>query len=83
MEPRPTPALFSTELAAIGESPERYVRIAVTKNTKGFSYETTVSLRWTSNLTEGAEELQSLLQLSDGLAREEIANREALDREAA
>ena len=57
---------------------ERYVRIAITKNTKGYSYESTVSLRWTGEIAAHLE-LDDLNRTADKLARLEIARREDLD----
>ena len=61
---------------ATSDAPERYVRIMVTKNTKGYQGETTVSIRGTN---WGADSLIDLLMGSDEMLREEIARREALD----
>jgi hypothetical protein len=63
--------------------PERYVRINITKQAKGYVYETTVSLRWDDQETnENADsELCRLSEMADFEARGEIARREALDAE--
>lgn len=58
------------------DAPERYVRILVTKNTKGYQGETTVSLR---GANWSIDELRGLLVESDTLLREEIVRREELD----
>lgn len=59
--------------------PERYVRINISQNSKGFTYETTVSLRWTGEQMTGEEarvELERLGQDARVLAQDEIARRE-------
>ena len=62
----------------IETTPERYVRINITKNSKGYSHETTVSLRWSEGADESAA-VGALLRLADGEARAEIARRERID----
>lgn len=62
-------------------SPERSIRINITKNTKGYSYETSVSLRWTGEDFDEVDELATLLRTSDERARREIVEREELDAE--
>lgn len=61
--------------------PERYVRINIAQNSKGFTYETTVSLRWTSDDFTAPEHaamvLEELLAESRCLAQDEIKAREA------
>ena len=90
-----TTATQFTELTTQTTGPEAYIRINVTKTTKGYGHETTVSLRWENTVVndeflalrnggvDGPEPaavlLQQLLQLSDELAREEIARRQAED----
>lgn len=59
--------------------PEAYVRINVTKNTKGYSYETTVSLRWDTARVGGSPIIAGMLSDADRLARDEIARRERED----
>lgn len=62
--------------------PERYVRINISQNSKGFTYETTVSLRWPEEqTTTGAwwDALDNMLDASRLLAEQEIAKREAGD----
>jgi hypothetical protein len=76
-EPEPIPG--SVELTAVATAPERYTRIAITKNTKGYSYETTVSLRWAEGEVDPQEELRVLLRQADHQARMEMARREHLD----
>lgn len=64
-------------------SPERYIRINITRNTKGYQAETTVSLRWTGeddgSADEVGAELEKLNRRADDEARVEIARREELD----
>lgn len=60
------------------KSPEKYVRIAITKNSKGFSYDTTVSLKWDGDSTAYRSILDDLNQEADALARLDIARREAV-----
>jgi len=83
MTPKPNQAiewpLASAELTTTGGAPERYIRINITKNTKGYSYETTVSLRWTVGIHLHEQALRNLLFQSDQLARAEIADRETRD----
>jgi hypothetical protein len=68
-----------SQAAAQSEAePEEYIRIQITKNTRGYSYETSVSLR---DRTNGPERLRDLLFVADAEARDEISRREALDRE--
>lgn len=68
-----------TEQTETHTSPERYCRIAITKNSKGYSHETTVSLRWSGDDFDYIGELNHLNGTADLLAREEIAAREADD----
>jgi capsule polysaccharide export protein KpsE/RkpR len=68
-----------SQAAAQSEAePEEYIRIQITKNTRGYSYETSVSLR---DRTIEPERLRDLLFVADAEARDEISRREALDRE--
>jgi hypothetical protein len=68
-----------SQAAAQSEAePEEYIRIQITKNTHGYSYETSVSLR---DRTIEPERLRDLLFVADAEARDEISRREALDRE--
>lgn len=62
------------------EAVERYVRINITKNTKGYSYETTISLRWTGDIDRDFE-LDRLNVEADNEARAEIKRRQGLDAE--
>jgi hypothetical protein len=61
------------------QSPERYVRINITKNSKGYQAETTVSLRWSGDETAYTTVLDDLNREANALARLEIARRETLD----
>ena len=61
-------------------APETYVRINVTKQSKGYVHESTVSLRGNDRQMDMEQGLADLLRMSDTLARDEIARREALDR---
>ena len=70
-----TPLVESTVTA-----PETYVRINVTKQSKGYVHESTVSLRGNDRQMDMEQGLADLLRMSDTLARDEIARREALDR---
>lgn len=63
-----------------GGDPESYIRINVAQNSKGHTFETTVSLRWTfGDLTDAQAEqrLAHLLQAARTLAEQEIRTREA------
>lgn len=62
--------------------PERYVRIAITKNTKGYQHETTVSIRGCISVDEIRRELQALNGAAYDAAREEIATRETAESNA-
>lgn len=66
-----------TESAFRSQEPEQYMRINITRNTRGYQGETTVSIR--GDAWEFAD-MESLLQESDRMLREEIARREAVDR---
>lgn len=68
-----------TTLETETKSPEKYVRINITKNSKGFTYETTVSLRWEGNKTAYTAILDDLNREADALARLEILKRERAD----
>jgi len=81
MEPRPTQPQ-SQELTAIGGAPEKYVRINIEKNTKGYQYETTVSVRWTDGELDAEQAIVDLLAQSDAMARQEIRQREDADDDA-
>jgi hypothetical protein len=61
------------------KSPEKYVRIAITKNSKGYQSETTVSLRWDGVTTAYTAILADLNREADALARREIRQRELAD----
>lgn len=61
------------------KSPEKYVRIAITKNTKGYQSETTVSLKWDGDTTAYTATLADLNREADALARLEIRHRELAD----
>lgn len=60
---------------------ERYVRINVTKNTKGYNHEATVSVTTTAPLDVVKRELTSLLEAADLLAQQEIARQKAAEYE--
>ena len=69
--------MTDTQQTATSMAPEKYVRINITKNTKGYGYETTISVRW-----QDGDEIQlaaDLLASADIVAREEMERREALD----
>ena len=55
-----------------GHTVERYVRVNVTKNTKGYNTDVTVSVTTTGNREAIERELSSLLVLADDVAQEEI-----------
>jgi hypothetical protein len=59
--------------------PEHYIRINISRNTKGYSAETTVSVRWVGTPDEQADALRELLHQADTLAREEVALRKIED----
>lgn len=67
--------------STLHSGPERYVRINISQNSKGFTYETTVSLRWGSDDFTAPEQaamvLEELLAESRCLAQDEIKAREA------
>jgi len=82
MEPRPPTQPWTQELTAIGGAPEKYVRINIEKNTKGYQYETTVSVRWTDGELDAEQAIVDLLAQSDAMARQEIRQREDADDDA-
>lgn len=61
-----------------GGSPLAHVRINITRNTKGYSFETTVSVD-SDDLDAVRRETAHLLRDADAIARHEIAEREWLD----
>lgn len=63
----------------ITSQPEVYLRAAITKNTKGYNGETTVSVRGAIDIDTAGRMTQELLITSDAVVRLEIARREALD----
>ncbi len=73
-----------TELAPLyGEalcssSPRYHMRVQVTKNTKGYSYETSVSVEGDDGETVALSAKQLLID-ADTIARQEIERRERLD----
>jgi len=87
---------FPTETDVVGESellevyqaqqieaqvmPEIYARINVTKNAKGYSSETTVSVRGELDIDQFRFRLRELNRLAREEAMAEIACREAIDR---
>jgi len=71
--------MTDTQQTATSMAPEKYVRINITKNTKGYTYETTTSVRWQGAEDDGIQVIAGLLQHADATARVEIAQREAVD----
>lgn len=63
---------------ANSSSPESYIRINIAQNSKGFTYETTVSHRWDGHTEDGEwwDTLDNLLASSRLLALAEIKQRE-------
>jgi hypothetical protein len=61
-----------------GES-ESYVRVNITKQSKGFVYETTVTVQGNFTRDEIERRLQDMLAMSGRVARLEIQNRENAD----
>ncbi|MCC6596966.1 MAG: hypothetical protein IT477_10700 [Rhodanobacteraceae bacterium] len=66
---------------------QRRVRILITKNSKGYSHETTVEYCWNGDPGERFNDdqigiLKTLLTDADELARTEIADRERADARA-
>lgn len=62
--------------------PERYVRVLISKNSKGYTHETTVSIRGGISLVQVREELDALLTISYEQVSAEIAQREAIEARA-
>lgn len=60
-------------------TPEIYLRVNITKNTKGYNAETTASVRTTGSEAAACELLSNLLASADTIARTEIAARERVD----
>lgn len=71
-------ALSTTTAWAEGRAPECYTRINITKNTKGYSFETTASIKWLG-MFDAKVAMATLLRSADQLAREEIEIRERID----
>lgn len=63
--------------------PERYIRINIEKNSKGYNYETTVSFTTTGSAVELTHEIVGLLRDADAAARIEIERRTLADQPAA
>lgn len=63
-------------------TPEVYLRVQITKNSKGYTHETTASVRGDIPTVAAGEIVSVLLARGDGEARDEIKRREALDGEA-
>lgn len=59
----------------------RRTRINIVKNTKGYSYETTVELTSSQDQAYSIAELADMLRDADRLARSEIIERERKDQE--
>jgi hypothetical protein len=76
---RPSSQKDCTPMETKNTSPEKYVRIAITKNSRGYQSETTVSLRWDGDATAYTEILSDLNRQADRLARLEIRDREFAD----
>ena len=68
-----------SEMRGETTAPELYIRTQITKNTKGYSYETTASVKWVGTIHEGEAMLAELLGRADTVCRQEIDHREALD----
>lgn len=76
-------ALANNALVQINSnSPRFHMRIQITKNTKGYSYETSVTAEDDDEETVVANTRQLLID-ADTIARDEIARRELLDVEDA
>jgi len=71
-------ALSTTTAWAEGRAPECYTRINITKNTKGYSFETAASIRWIG-MFDADVAMATLLRSADRQAREEIEIRERTD----
>lgn len=76
----PAPAAAVNELTVTDAEPEKYVRIAITKNSRGYSFESTISLRWSGDDVAYTAILADLNQEADALARLEIVRRQVADR---
>jgi hypothetical protein len=72
-------------------APEFYVRVNIAKNSKGYTHETTVSMRWSGDWEEVPVDGESYLtpfvlgnlhRMADESARKEIKRRESLDEVA-
>jgi hypothetical protein len=60
--------------------PKHRLRIAITKNTKGYQHETTAEIEWHGSPLIGRALMIEQLREADVVAREEIRKREAADR---
>jgi hypothetical protein len=72
------PALSAIKTMTV--APARHVRIQITKNSKGYQHETTVSLDWMDDELDWRSALAEMNRNADQLARAEIGQREAADR---
>jgi hypothetical protein len=75
-------AVSTNELAVERADAEKYIRINIAKNSKGYTYETTVSLRWSDEDCPYVDELGELNRDAATLARAEIGRREKADARA-
>lgn len=73
----PAPGAWDT---ATNGATERYIRVNITKNTKGYQYDTTVSVRSTDPYCDLEAEVGALNTAADDEARAEIRRREAEDQ---
>ena len=64
------------------DMPKHRVRIAITKNTKGYQHETTIEVEWDGDPATSRELWRRLLSQSDEDARTEIMHREHADAAA-
>ena len=76
----PSPAEVTQVLTEVGPDANYRIRINVTKNTKGYQYETTVEVAWSGEEHAGIDPLTRLCAAADMVARREVENRELLDK---
>lgn len=75
-----SPAEVTQVLTEVGPDANYRIRINVTKNTKGYQYETTVEVAWSGEEHAGIDPMTRLCAAADMVARREVENRELLDK---
>ena len=73
--------LVITDLPRVPQ-PTRYMRINISRNSKGWNHESTVSLEGALSLPEFRAEMETMLSTAHQLIESEIAQRESIERHA-